>query len=271
MTNDRLHRSDGPPVVDPAISPMVVGPIIGAAGGMIAVWYALVWSFDLPPIVLPPPHAVGSAMVEHAAALGRATMITAAASVVGLAAAAGLAMMIAVVFDLFPPIGRALFPYVLAMQTVPVVAVAPLLVLWSGYTFRSVVVVVVIVCLFPIVHSVVEGMRRIDPDQEDLLRLYGANRWTMLWRLRLPTAAGEIVTVLKTAAALAVIGAIVAEFFVGNGTSSVGLGYLMTAWQMQNMTDRLIAAIVASAMLGLSLYGGIDLISGWLLRRYLVR
>lgn len=241
-----------------------------AAVAMIASWYAVVVCLDLPAIILPLPHQCLAAILQNADTLFWAAMTTGAASVSGLLLAVGLALVLSFAFTLVPVLRTAFFPYVLALQTMPIVAVAPLLVVWSGYTFRSVVIVVVIVCLFPIVNALVEGLRRTDQDHDDLLTLYGAGRLTRLFRLQLPTAIEELVTALKTAAALSVIGAIVAEFFVGSGVETVGLGFLMTAWQMQNRTDSLIAALVISALLGLVLYLTIDFLARRLLGRWLV-
>lgn len=162
----------------------------------------------------------------------------------------------------------AFFPYVILLQTVPIVAIAPLLIIWSGYTFRTVVIVTVIVCLFPIVNGVTTGLLAIDRETADLFRLYGAGRWRTLKSLQIPSAVGHVVLGAKTSAALAVIGAIVAEFFVGNGTKYDGLGTLMTGWQALTKTDALIAALFASALLGLGLFGLVQLISVTLLRRW---
>lgn len=244
--------------------------VLLAATAMIGIWYGIVAVLDLPPIILPPPHQCLAAIFDHAGDLFWAAMTTGAASVVGLLVAVLLGLLLSFAFTLVPALRTAFFPYILAMQTMPIVAVAPLLVVWSGYTFRSVVIVVVIVCLFPVVNALVEGLRRVDRDHDDLLTLYGASRVTRLMRLQLPSAMEEMVTAIKTAAALSVIGAIVAEFFVGSGVESVGLGFLMTAWQMQNQTDALIAALVASAILGLVLYLMVDWASQRLFGRWLV-
>ena len=154
------------------------------------------------------------------------------------------------------------------LQTVPIVAVAPLLIIWSGYTFRTVVIVTVIVCLFPIVNGVTAGLLAIDRDMSDLFRLYGADRRMRLSRLQIPSAIRDLMLGAKTSSGLAVIGAIVAEFFVGNGTNYDGLGTLMTGWQGLLKTDALIAALVASAALGLALFAVVHWTSEKLLGRW---
>ena len=153
-------------------------------------------------------------------------------------------------------------------RQVPIVAITPLLIIWSGYQFRTVVIVTVIICLFPIVNSVTAGLMAIDRQLADLFTLYGASRVKRLIRLQVPTAVPFLVLGIKTSSGLAVIGAIVAEFFVGNGTEYDGLGTLMTHWQGFVRTDALIAAVFASTLLGLLLFGAVDLFARTALRRW---
>ena len=149
-------------------------------------------------------------------------------------------------------------------------AIAPLLVIWSGYTFRTVVLVTVIISLFPISNSVAAGLLAIPQDRLDLFRLYGASRLQTLWRLRIPTAVAHLVVGAKTSSGLAVIGAIVAEFFVGNGGANYsGLGTLMTGWQTLGRTAPLIAALCISTLIGVIMFATVELISRSLLRRWM--
>ena len=131
-------------------------------------------------------------------------------------------------------------------------------------------IVTVIVSLFPIVNSVTTGLLSIDKDELDLFRLYRAGRFKTLRSLQVPSAVQHLVVGAKTSAALAVIGAIVAEFFVGDATNFTGLGTLMTGWQALAKTDALIAALFCSAFLGLALFGFVHLASVTVLRRWVV-
>jgi len=162
----------------------------------------------------------------------------------------------------------ALFPYVILLQTVPIVAIAPLLIIWSGYNFRSVVIVTAMICLFPIVNSVTGGLLATKQDSEDLFRLYGAGRWKRLFRLQIPSSISFLMLGTKTSSGLAVIGAIVAEFFIGNVTKYDGLGTLMTRWISQLKTDALVSAVFASAILGILMFGAVQFISAVVLRRW---
>lgn len=245
-----------------------VGLVVGVAAAAIAMWYGVVAVFDLPKALLPTPGQCLAAAQENADALWRGTVSTGIAASVGLLAAILIGSVIAIAFSLSRRLRLAFFPYVILLQTVPIVAIAPLLIIWSGYTFRTVIIVTVIVCLFPIVNSVTSGLVSIDKDADDLFRLYGAGRAKKLRKLQIPSAIGDLVVGAKTSSGLAVIGAIVAEFFVGNGTSYDGLGTLMTGWQALVKTDALIAALFASAALGLFLFGVVQLVSMTVLRRW---
>ncbi len=231
-------------------------------------WEGIVAVFELPKALLPTPRQCWHAAVEHRRALIQGTFSTGLAAIVGLSAAVALGALLAVLFSQSRKLRLALFPYVILLQTVPIVAVAPLLIIWSGYTFRTVVIVTVIVCLFPIVNSVTTGLLSVNRDTSDLFRLYGATRIKRLTRLQIPSAVGHLMLGTKTSAGLAVIGAIVAEFFVGNGTNYDGLGTLMTGWQALTKTDALISALFASALLGLALFALVHLISVTVLRRW---
>ncbi|MCH5375880.1 MAG: ABC transporter permease subunit [Planctomycetes bacterium] len=231
-------------------------------------WEWAVWQFKLPKALLPTPRQCLAAAYEERVALAGGVLSTGAAAITGLLAAVLIGSVLAMIFSQSRKLRLALFPYVILLQTVPIVAIAPLLIIWSGYTFRTVVIVTIIVCLFPIVNGVTTGLLAIDRDTADLFRLYRAGRWKTLKSLQIPSAVGHLVLGAKTSAALAVIGAIVAEFFVGNGTNYDGLGTLMTGWQALTKTDALIAALFASAMLGLGLFGLVQLIAVTLLRRW---
>ena len=234
-------------------------------------WWFIVWHFELPPALLPSPRQCWYAGLENRQVLFDAVFkSTGLASVAGLATSIFLGSLLAMIFSQSKKLRLAFFPYIILLQTVPIVAIAPLLIIWSGYTFRTVVIVTVIVSLFPIVNSVTTGLLSIDKDELDLFRVYRAGRFKTLRSLQIPSAVQYLVVGTKTSAALAVIGAIVAEFFVGDATNFTGLGTLMTGWQALAKTDALIAALFCSAFLGLFLFGFVHLISVTILRRWVV-
>lgn len=235
----------------------------------VVIWQAVVSIWRLPPILLPSPVAVVEAAWQWRTELIRGGMVTGAAALAGFALSLLAGTLLAAVMSQSKMLRLAMYPYVILLQTVPIVAIAPLLVIWSGYEFRTVVLVTLIISLFPIINSVTEGLLAIPTDRLDLFRLYGATRWQTLARLRVPTAVNHLMLGAKTSSGLAVIGAIVAEFFVGNGGANYsGLGTLMTGWQTLGRTAPLMAALAMSTLLGVILFGSVQLVSRTVLRRW---
>jgi NitT/TauT family transport system permease protein len=212
---------------------------------------------------------VSAAGVANAAKLAKATGVTAAGAVCGFVMSVIFGTLIAVIFSQSALIRRSFFPYAIFLQTVPIVAVAPLIVLWSGTGFRSVVIVSFIVSLFPVVTNGTAGLTAIDPDLIDLFHLHGASRWQTLVKLRLPSAVPSIVTGARTSSGLAVIGTIVGEFFVGYDASErFGLGYLIQQSSEQLKTDLLFGAVLLSTLLGLVVFLAVGGIGATILRRW---
>ena len=244
-------------------------PMLVVAVSGLVLWHLTVRTLGLKQAVLPAPIDVYNAAVEYRVKLAGALLSTGVAAAGGLLVAITTGSLIGVAFSQSRRIRIAFFPYVMFLQTVPIVAIAPLLVIWSGYEFRTVLIVTVIVCLFPIVNNVTAGLTAIDRQWSDLFQLYGARRFKRLMRLQIPAAIPYLVLGAKTSSGLAVIGAIVADFFVGNGSEYDGLGTLMTGWIAFAKTAPMIAAVFASTLLGLSLFGSVHLISRTLLRRWM--
>ena len=245
-----------------------ISAVIGVAVIGLIAWELIVWFYELPKALLPTPRQCLVAASDNRTALLQGTYSTGVAAVVGLAAAIVIGSLIAVVFSQSRRLRTALFPYVVLLQTVPIVAIAPLLIIWSGYTLRTVVMATVIVCLFPIINSVTVGLMSADREMSDMFQIYGSGRFKRLWRLQIPSAVGHLILGAKTSSGLAVVGAIVAEFFVGNGTDYDGLGTLMTKWQGLSKTDAIIGAIFASTLLGLALFGFVQFLSVTLLSKW---
>jgi len=237
---------------------------------MLTVWQLLIWFGNLPPILLPSPWAVVVAGWDNRVVLGRGAWVTGAAAVAGFCASLVIGTLTAALMSQSRMLRLAMYPYVILLQTVPIVAIAPLLVIWSGYEFRTVVLVTLIISLFPIINNVTEGLIAISSDRLDLFRLYGATRMQTLWRLRVPAAISHLMLGAKTSSGLAVIGAIVAEFFVGNGGANYsGLGTLMTGWQSLGRTAPLMAALCVSTFLGVIMFASVQLVSRTILQRWM--
>lgn len=181
---------------------------------------------------------------------------TAFAATVGLMLSFSLGLLIAILLSLSTVLRKALLPYAIFFQTVPIIALAPVLVIWFGFGRPTVIASAFIVSVFPMIANTIAGLQSADPRLVDFFRLFQASRWQMLWKLRLPTALPGIFTGLKVAAGLAVIGAVVGEFVAGGG-----LGEVVDAARTQQRLDKVFAAVLLSSFLGLALVAMIDLVS----------
>ncbi len=243
--------------LDAALPPFVT--LIAAAG----LAEFAIRALDVSPLLLPPPSAVAQAGFTHAAQLLAALWITARSVLVGLALSTVAGVSAAIALSSSRWIERAFYPYAIFFQTVPIVAIAPLLVIWFGYGPRAVVAASFIVSLFPVVANTLAGLHSVDPDLRDLFRLYGAGRLATLRKLGLPWALPQILTGVRIAAGLAVIGAIVGEF-VGGG----GLGLVVLGAMREQRTDLVFAAVLYASALGLALFASVDVACRVALRRW---
>ena len=160
------------------------------------------------------------------------------------------------------------YPYAIFLQTVPIVAIAPLIVTWFGSGFHSVVMIACIISLFPIITNVTTGLITVDAGLQDLFRLHRATRWQLLRKLQIPNAVPYLVTGARTSSGLAVVGAIVGEFFVGYGTQQHGLGFIILYAGPQLKTDQLFAATIASALLGIIMFAATTLVGKAVLAKW---
>jgi NitT/TauT family transport system permease protein len=164
---------------------------------------------------------------------------------------------------------KALYPYAVILQVTPVVAIAPLILIWVGFERinTALVLIAALVAFFPILSNTALGLKSADFNLMDLMRLYGASRWQILWRLQLPTALPFLLGACRIAGGLALIGAVVAEFVAGSGTAT-GL-----AWRIIEAGNRLqiatmFAALALLALLGVAIFALLSGIEYWLLRRW---
>jgi NitT/TauT family transport system permease protein len=179
-----------------------------------------------------------------------------------------LGVLVAVVLASSRVLERALYPYTVFLQTVPIVAVAPVLVQWFGAGFRAVAVSALIVSVFPVIANTLHGLRSVDPALRDLFRLYGAGRAATLIKLEVPAALPSVVTGLRVAAGLSVIGALVGEFVAGYAEDGAGLGITVLEANRQLRTDLLFAAVLSASLLGLFIFGSVNLFGYLVLRRW---
>jgi ABC-type nitrate/sulfonate/bicarbonate transport system permease component len=203
------------------------------------------------PIVLPAPSRIVQSLWAARADALRHTLPTLGETVVGLAVSIAFAVVTAVTMDRFGVIRRAVEPLLIASQTIPIVAIAPLLVLWFGFDLAPKVLVVVLVTFFPIVVALLAGFAATPGDAMDLLRSFGASREQVFWKLRWPGALPFLFTGLRIAVTYGVIGAVFGEY-VG---AYEGLGIWMQLSQNAFRVDLVFAAILVTALLSLALFG----------------
>ncbi|UUO06118.1 ABC transporter permease [Blastopirellula sp. J2-11] len=234
----------------------------------LAIWQTLVTQGKIPPYLLPSPAAVGAAFLRNGAQLWSGSLLTGVAALAGFAAAVLLGTLVALLFSQSRLIRLSGYPYAIFFQTVPIVAIAPWIVTLTGYGLPSVIVVATIISLFPIITSATTGLLSVDRSLVELFRLHRASRWQMLWKLQFPTAIRYLVTGMKSSSGLAVVGAIVGEFFVGYSGTQHGLGYYIRSSSDNLKTDELFAAMICCTLLGVFVFAAINLLERLALRRW---
>jgi NitT/TauT family transport system permease protein len=245
-----------------ALPPIVVAVL----AGIIA--QSVVWFWKVPAYTFPSTSAVISALATHWQDLRDSLWTTAQAALIGFAASAIFGIIAAIVLASSVWIRRAFYPYSVFFQTVPIIAIAPLLVFWLSAGLEAVSVSAFIVSVFPVIASTLSGLLSTDPALVDLFRLYRAGAWSRLWKLRLPAALPSILVGLRVAAGLAVIGTVVSEFLVGTLGKSEGLGVRIVSGVKYGHPDLVFAAVLLVSGLGLALFGAVNLAGHLLMRRW---
>lgn len=221
----------------------------------IALWYLLsVTVYADKAFLLPGPPAVISAILRNLDTILAATLITFKEAFSGYLAAAFLGILAAALMSQSKLLERSFYPYAVLMQTVPVVAIAPLIVLWFGYGETSVIIVSAIISLFPIVNNTLLGLQSASPSLVELFAMHKAGRLTAFRKLRLPGAVPNIIAGLRISAGLSVVGAIVGEFLIGSGNSRGGLGVQIIFAQGRMDTPLLFAEVIFATLLGFGFF-----------------
>ncbi|HEX5747421.1 MAG TPA: ABC transporter permease [Archangium sp.] len=235
---------------------------------LLVLWETVARVFSVSPIVLPPPSAIGLEASRAADTLLSGALSTGRSALLGFGLSTAVGVLAAIVLSSSRVLERALYPYALFLQMVPIIAIAPVLVVWFGHGARAVAVSSFIVSVFPVIANTHTGMRSVDPALRDMFRLYGARRVATLWKLELPASLPHLFTGLRVASGLSVVGAIVGEWVAGVVEGDAGLGILVLAANRQGNTARVFAAVLAASMLGLMLFGAVSLTGERMLRRW---
>jgi NitT/TauT family transport system permease protein len=229
----------------------ILPPLLGLAV-ILLVWQFGVTLLQVPPYLVPKPSNIVAAIVDNWSQLLESVLRTMVASLSGLLLAIVLGIAAAVTLGFSRLFERSVFPYAIVLQTTPVVATAPLIVIWVGPGLRSIIVISFIISFFPMLSNTLAGLNSADLEAKSLFRLYGASRWETMWRLRLPGAMPYIMAGVRISSGLSVIGAIVGEFVAGIGGGRGGLGYIVQVASKQLNIPFLAAGALAGAILGVT-------------------
>ena len=234
-------------------------PLVVSAVGLLGAWllvsYVLL-SPDRREILVPPPQEVLTQSFlswSHLHPLLDALRLDVEVAMVGLAIAAVLGVGLAVVMSTRSWLERALYPYAIVLQTVPILAIVPLIGLWFHYGFQARVLVVIIIAIFPMIANTLFGLHSVDRGAHDVFTLNQASSWQRLTRLQLPAAMPAMFAGLRISSGLSVIGAIVGDFFFTQGQP--GLGTLLSVYLSRVQSDDLFAAIILSSLFGVVVFG----------------
>lgn len=231
------------------------------AGGALILggWEAAARLSGVPEYLLPAPSAILRALIQGWPTLLPAAGVTLGLALTALAAATAIGLALAVVFRRVSLLERAFGPFALILQATPVVAIAPLVVIWSGVENprRAIVILAVIVAFFPIFANALAGLKSVDPGLARLFSLYRASAWRRFVRLEIPSMAPTLLAGLRTAAGLSLVGAVVGEFVAGTGATG-GLAWRILEAGARLQTPTMFAALLLLAAMGVALNALID-------------
>jgi len=223
--------------------------------GLLLAWHFAVVLLKIQPYMLPKPAAVGEAAVRKFPELMQSLWLTTEAAAMGLAGSVIAGVTVALIFAQWRGLRRLFFPYTILLQTVPIVAIAPLIIMWVGSGVPAVGLITFIICLPPIIANTTQGLISVDANMVDLFLMHKATRAQVLFKLRLPHALPNLMVGLRISAGIAVIGAIIGELFASSSRVGVGgLGYSITYAYSQLETDYLFALVAAATALGFAFF-----------------
>jgi NitT/TauT family transport system permease protein len=243
-------------------SPLALGAVL------LVVWEIVVRINGIPPYILPGPLAIAASLWTDGPSLLGSLLVTLRVTLAALAAAAVFGSAIAVLFSLSRILELSLFPYAVILQVTPIVAIAPLIIIWVREPFLALLVCAWIVAFFPIVANTTVGLNSGDRNLLALFRLYGASRGQVLRYLKLPTALPYFLAGLRISGGLALIGAVVAEFVAGTGGAETGLAFRILEAGYRLAIPRLFAALFLLSLTGIVIYLVLDGLSRGLLRHW---
>jgi NitT/TauT family transport system permease protein len=244
------------------LAPVIVGIVL------LLGWQALVTWNQTPAYIVPSPVLVLRTLAQDWALLSDSLLFTLEVTFSALAAAVVLGVALSVLFVQSRLIESSLLPYAVILQVTPLVAIAPLIIIWVDDSRTALVICATVASIFPVITNTTIGLRSVEPGLLDLFRMHGASRLQTLLRLRAPSAAPYFFAGLRVAAALALIGAVVAEFVAGTGGTRSGLAYQILQSGLQLNIPRLFAALLLITLAGIGLFSAVTVASRLALRRW---
>lgn len=261
-----LPRPAGPAGISasPALLRVAAPTLLGVV--LLAIWQFICTTFAVPEYLVPSPLRIAQTLAEDWVLLTSALMTTLKVTFLAFALAVVLGVAAAFVFVQSRIVEISLFPYAVILQVTPIVAIAPLIIIWVKDPLPAMVICATIVALFPIISNTILGLRSVNPGLMNLFRLNKATRWQTLARLRVPSALPYYFGGLRISSGLALIGAVVAEFVAGTGGTASGLAYQILQSGFQLNIPRLFAALFLITLTGIVLFTAMAALSKWALR-----
>jgi len=248
---------------------VTVANALAVFAALLLLWQLILWIFRVPPFMLPSPWAVAKAVVARFPSLLQSFAITAEEAIGGILLSIVVGVGVALIFAQSRWVRRMLYPWTLLLQTVPIVAIAPLILMWMGAGIFSVTLIAFIISLAPIIANTTQGLISVDENLVHLFLVHNASRAQILFKLRLPNSVPSLFVGIRIASGIAVIGAITGELYAGS--SSVGrggLGYSILYASSQLQTDYLFALVLAATALGFSFLFLVMFLEWYVLHRW---
>lgn len=232
---------------------------------LIIVWEMACRIFNVSDYLLPSPSTIFFEVGKNISYLSYHLAMTILEAIIGLVIATITGFILACIFVYFNNIENLMLPYFVASQSIPIVAIAPLFILWFGNGLASKIAMATLMCFFPITVSTSRGLRLVSTEQIDLFRVHAATRWKIFTKLRLPVAIGQIFTGIRVSSALAMIGAIVAEY----SGADRGIGYVIMQSTYRLETPLLFSGIILTCLFGFMFFLFVVFVESFFLKKYI--
>ncbi|GAF65606.1 ABC transporter permease protein [Bacillus sp. TS-2] len=256
MTKWKVAQKDIVKKVLPPVLALVV---------FVVVWEVLVRALGIAHYILPKPTDIYGATIDNWSNLLMALRTTVIESVIGFIFSVIIGIGVAVLMASSKWIERSFYPYAIILQTIPVVAIAPIIVIWFGSGMNAIIIIAFTIGFFPMLSNTLIGLNATDHKLKDLFQLYNASKWQIMWKLRFPAALPFIIAGMKISCTLAVVGAIVGEYIAGVGGGAGGIGYAITVAASRLQTPYLFALGLSAALLGIVFFLVVSFLSRKLL------